>query len=312
MILVTGGSGYIGSHIVRRLTELGKPVRALIRNPEKAKREGRLSGLEVQWVEGDVTKPNSLASVLEGISAVIHTVAIAIEKGGRTYEAINFQGTVNLADAVQNAGISRFIHLSQLGAEPSLPYRFLASKGKAQQYVTQSDLAWTVFRPSVVWGAEDEFANIFARLAPLTPLIFPIVGDEKAIFQPVWVEDVVTSVVKALDDDKTIGAKYELGGPEILSLEEIERHTLTAIGARRIFVRFPMPFLRFLVTLMEIFLPSPPVTRSLLELLAVSNVTQDNGLGEFVSNPRAFTIAYIAPYMKAFRMRDTIAQFMRK
>jgi uncharacterized protein YbjT (DUF2867 family) len=312
MILITGGSGYIGSHVVRRLTELGKPIRAMIRNPEKAKREGRLSGLEVQWVDGDVTVPSSLPPALQGISAVIHTVAIAIEKGERTYEAINFEGTVNLVNAVRNAGISRFIHLSQLGADPSLPYRFLASKGKAQQYIIGSDLAWTVFRPSVVWGPEDEFANSFARLAPLTPLIFPIIGGENAIFQPVWVEDVVTAVVKALDDDKAVRAAYELGGPEILSLEEIERRTLAAIGARRIFVHFPMPLLRLLATLMELFLPSPPVTRSLLELLAVSNVTQDNGLGIFVSNPRPFTVGNISPYMRAFRVRDTIAQFMSK
>lgn len=312
MNLITGGSGYIGSHIVRRLVGLGKPVRVLIRNPERAKREGRLSGLEVDWVAGDVTVLDSLAPALQGVQAVIHTVAIAIEKGKRTYETINFEGTVNLVGAMKRAGITRLIHLSQLGADSSLPYRFLASKGKAEEAVLRSDLTWTIFRPSVVWGPEDEFANTFARLAPLTPLIFPIIGDEKALFQPVWVEDVAAAAVNALDEPKTIGGRYELGGPEILSLEEIERRTLSAIGSRKLFVRFPMPISRALVTLMEMCLPSPPVTRSLLELLAVSNVTQDNRLGEFVPNPRPFAIENISPYMKTFRARDTIAQFLSK
>jgi uncharacterized protein YbjT (DUF2867 family) len=161
-----------------------------------------------------------------------------------------------------------------------------------------------------VWGPEDEFANTFARLVPLTPLIFPIVGDESSKFQSVWVEDVVTCFVKALQDDETIGKEYELGGPEILTLEEIERRTLKALGSRRLMVRFPMPLLKAAVALMETLLPNPPVTRSLLELLAVSNVTQNNAIERFVQAPRPFTVENIAPYMREFRVGETLRQFM--
>jgi NADH dehydrogenase len=309
MIVVTGASGYVGSHIVKRLVEMDMPVRAMVRSRQGAEKEERLKALPVDWVEADVTRSETLGPATQGATAVIHTVAIAIEKGGHTYEAINYQGTVNLVEAAKAANVGRFINISQLSAASDLPYRFLASKGKAQEYVAASGLDWTAFRPSVIWGPEDEFANTFARLVPFSPIIYPIIGDENAKFQPVWVEDVATSVVKALDDPGTIGEEYELGGPEVLTLEEIERRTLEAIGARRKMVRFPMPLLRVVVTLMEMLLPAPPVTRSLLELLAVSNVTTDNAIHKFVSDPRPFTAENAAPYMRGLSAGQTWAQF---
>lgn len=310
MIVVTGGSGYIGSHIVRRLAEAGKPVRALVRSRQRAEKEGRLKGIAAEWMESDVTRPETLQSAMRGATAVIHTVAIAIERRGQTYEAINYQGTVNVVDAARSAGVRRLINLSQLGADARLPYRFLASKGKAQEYVAASGLDWTAFRPSVVWGPEDEFANTFARLVRLTPLIFPIVGDGQARFQPVWVEDVATCVVKALDDPGTIGKEYELGGPEVLTLEEIERRTLAALGARRALLHFPIPLIRIAVALMETLLPAPPVTRSLLELLSVNNVAANNAISHFVPNPRPFTAENAAPYMQQFTAKQALAQFL--
>lgn len=310
MIVVTGASGYVGSHIVRRLVEAGKPVRALIRSRQRAEKEGRLDDLDLEWFEGDVTRPESLGMAMQDASAVIHTVAIAIEKGVLSYETINYQGTVNVVGAAKAAGVQRFINISQLGADSNLPYRFLASKGKAQEYVAASSLDWTAFRPSVIWGPEDEFANTFARLVPFSPIIYPIIGDEQAKFQPVWIEDLVTCVVKAIDDPDTIGKEYELGGPEILTLEEIERRTLAAIDARRVMIRFPIPVLRVIVSLMETLLPAPPVTRSLLELLAVSNVPTDNAIHHFVSDPRSFTAENAAPYMRQFRASQTLAQFL--
>jgi NADH dehydrogenase len=312
MILVTGASGYIGSHVTRRLVEEGKPVRAMVRDRQFAQDEGRLKGLPIEWVEGDVTRPDTLAPVFAGVNAVIHLVAIAIEKGSRTYEEINYQGTVNVVDAATAAGVNRFLNMSQLGASSKLPYRFLASKGKAQEYVAASSLDWTAFRPSVIWGPEDGFANTFARLVPLTPVIFPIVGGKEARFQPVWVEDVATCFVKALDDPETIHREFEIAGPEVLILEEIERRTLVAIEAKRWMIRFPMPLLRVVVSLMESLLPQPPVTRSLLELLSVSNVPAHNAVYQFVGNPRPFTSENVSSYMREFNVRQTIRMFMGK
>jgi NADH dehydrogenase len=310
MVLVTGGSGFVGSHVVRRLIDLQMPVRVLVYNRRRAEKEGRLKGLPVELVQGDILRAATLKAAMEGIAAIIHTAAIAVEAGDRTYETINYEGTVHVVDTARAAGIKRFINLSQLGADPDLPYRFLASKGKAQAYVAKSGLEWTAFRPSVIWGPEDEFANTFARLAPLSPFIFPIIGSGKAAFQPIWVEDVVTCIIKALAEPSTVGKEYELGGPEVLTIEQIEQRTLQAIKAERKLVRVPLPVIRGLVALMEIFLVSPPVTRGLLELLAVNNLTEVNAIKKFVPNPRPFNPAFISEYMRKFRLRNTIRQYL--
>jgi uncharacterized protein YbjT (DUF2867 family) len=311
MILVTGAAGYVGSHIVKQLAEAGQPIRALVRNRAWAQAEGRLANLKIEWVEGDVTKPETLAAAMRSVDTVIHTVAIAIEKGGRKYEAINYQGTVNVVDAAKAAGVKRFINISQLGADARLPYRFLASKGKAQDYVAASGLDWTALRPSVIWGPEDEFANTFAKLAPISPLIYPIIGDGQAKFQPVWVEDLATAVARSLDDPSTIHQDLEIGGPEVLTIAEIERRTLQAVGAKRKLIPFPLPLLRMVVAVMGL-LPAPPVTSSLLDLLAVDNTTRNNAIGRFVAQPNPFTAENTTPYMRQFNLGDTLQQFFGK
>ena len=312
MILITGASGYLGSHISKCLVSSGKTVRGLVHNFRIAESEARLNNLKIEWLEGDVTKPDTLITAMQGVTAVIHTVAIAIEKGNQTYEKINYLGTVNVINAAKDAGVRRFINISQLGAAPDLPYQLLASKGKAQKYVTSSGMDWTAFRPSVIWGPEDEFANTFARLVAMTPLIFPLIGDESSRFQPVWVDDVAGCVLKTLDDPNTIGKEYELGGPEVLTMEEIERRTLRAVHARRLLIHFPMSLLRIAVTLMEKLLPNPPVTQSLLDLLSVSNVPASNAINQFIPHPRPFTTDNISPYMQLFNIRDTLKTYFKK
>src|SRR5262245_1903143 len=309
MILVTGASGYLGSHIVKRLVNEGRPVRALVRDRVWAEAEGRLAGLRIEWAEGDVTKPETLPAAIQAPQSVIHTVAIAIEKGGRGYEDINYRGTVHVVDAARAGGVGRFINICQLGADSKLPYRFLASKGKAQEYVAASDLDWTAFRPAVMWGPEDEFANSFARLLHLTPLVFPIIGDGQARFQPVWIEDVVTAVVQSLDDPSTIRQEFELAGDQVLTIADIERLTLAAVGARRLMIPVPLPLLRVPVTLMGL-LPAPPVTPALLDLLKVDNTSKHNAIHRFVPHPKPFTSENAAPYMRRFTLGNTVRGFL--
>jgi len=309
VIVVTGAAGHVGSRLVRRMAEAGRPVRALVHNLASARKGGRLTDLSIDMLEADVTRPETLAPALRGATAVVHTVAIAIEKGKGGYDAVNHRGTVNLVECAETIGVKRFINISQQGARADVPYPFLASKGRAQAHVAASDLDWTALRPSVIWGPTDEFANVFARLAPLSPVIYPIIGDGSARFQPIWVEDVVTCIVGVLDDDGTIGQELELGGPEILTLEEIERRTLDAIGARRLLVRVPLPVIRGVVTLMEMLLPSPPVTRSLLDLLAVDNVPSHNAVHRFVRDPLPFTAEHARLYMREFEIADTLRRF---
>ena len=308
-ILVTGAAGFLGNMLARRLVADGQPVRALVRNPAKAKiRLGDIAD-SVDIMTGDVTRADSLAVAMEGVRAVIHTVAIALEKGGQTYESVNYQGTLNVLRAAEAAGVQRFINISQNGARADLPYRFLASKGRAQEAVAASNLAWTALRPSAIFGAQDEFFNTFARLLKVTPLIFPLIDGGKAEFQPVAAADVVEAAVRCLDDDTTIGAELTLGGPEVLSLGEIERRVLDATGSLRLLVPVPAGLLRPVVAVMQRLLPGSPVSTSLLDLLAVPNTVPDNALTEvFGMQPIPFAGEHIA-YLRDNTLGDTLAKF---
>ncbi|MCY4465587.1 MAG: SDR family NAD(P)-dependent oxidoreductase [Chloroflexi bacterium] len=308
-IFVTGAAGFLGNLLVKRLVADGQPVRALVRRPAKAKlRLGDLAD-QIEIVPGDVTRAESLESAMRGVRAVIHTVAIAMEKGGQTYESVNYKGTLNVLRAAEMAGVQRFINISQNGAKADLPYRFLASKGRAQEVVAASTLAWTALRPSAIFGAQDEFFNTFARLLTITPLVFPLIDGGVAEFQPVSAHDVVEATLRCLDDDSTIGAELALGGPDVLTLGEIERRVLDATGSMRLLVPVPASLLRPAVALMQRLLPGSPVNTSLLELLAVPNTVPDNALvTRFGISPTPFAGKHIA-YLRDNTLGDTLAKF---
>lgn len=309
-ILVTGANGYVGNNTVKRLVQQGKPVRAMVRDMEKTKlRLGSLSD-NIEVVQGDVGDRDSLKRAMEGVTAVIHLVAIAIEKGGQTYEEVNYQGTINVVDAANEAGVQRFINMSQNGADSSLPYRFLKSKGKAQEYVAAHAKNWTALRPSAIFGPQDEFFNSLARLMKLTPLIFPNIGLGKAQFQPVSVRDVVEAIVRSLDDSTTIGRELALGGPEVLTLGEIEQRIHKTVGGVRVFFPAPVWLLRVPVFIMERVLPGSPVTSSLLDLLALPNIVKDNALvSHFKMQPIPFSGENIA-YLRDNKIGDSLKKFL--
>jgi NADH dehydrogenase len=310
-VLVTGGAGFVGNNVIDLLVKRGQPVRAMVNSMEKAQKRLGKYGSNVEIVQGNVTDRNALPRLMKGVSAVVHTVAISMEKGGQTYEEVNFQGTVNLVDAAHDAGISRFINISQNGADASLPYRFLASKGKAQNYVAASSLKWTAIRPSAIFGPQDEFFNTFARLVRLTPLIFPLIGGGKAQFQPVSVTDVAEATVRSLEDNGTIGKELNIGGPEVLTLGDIEKRVIEALGSRRMMLPVPVALLRPVVFVMEKTLPGSPVSSSLLELLAVPNTIADNALvNYFKMEPIPFKGEHIA-YLRDTSVGQALDKFFR-
>ncbi|MBI1258434.1 MAG: SDR family NAD(P)-dependent oxidoreductase [Chloroflexi bacterium] len=308
-VLVTGAAGYVGNNTVRRLVEMGKPVRAMVRSTEKAKQ--RLGDMinKIELVEGNVEDRAGLKSIMKDVTAVVHLVAIPMEKNGATYEEVNYQGTINVVDAARDAGVERFINMCQNGATPDHFSRFLRSKGRAQQYVAQSTLKWTAVRPSVIFGPQDEFFNAFARLIRLTPVVFPLIGGGTALFQPVSVYDVVEAMTCSLDDDNTIGQEFELGGPEVLTLSEIERRVLLAMNTSRIMINAPVGLLRPAVAIMEKTLPGAPVNLTLLDLLKEPNVVKDNALvSYFKMQPRPFSGDNIA-YLKQATASTALKRF---
>lgn len=294
-VFVTGAAGFVGNNVIDKLVKQGHSVRAMVRRRDKAEKRLAEHLDKIEIVEGDVLDRKKLPGLIDGCDAVVHTVAISIEKGSQTYEEVNFQGTINMVDAAEDVGATRFINISQNGADAKLPYRFLASKGKAQEYVAASNLRWTALRPSAIFGPQDEFFNTFARLVRLTPLVFPLIGGGKAEFQPVSVYDVAEATVRSLADDSTIGQEYALGGPEVLTLGEIEKRVLAALETSRLMLPAPIWLLRPAVLVMQATLPGSPVSTGLLELLSVPNTVEHNGLTQhFGIDPIPFKLPHIA------------------
>ena len=274
MILLTGGTGYVGSRMLEKLRSRPEPIRLLVRDLERAK---KLAGGSVTLAKGDVTDPATLAAALEGVDTVIHLVAIIRERpGGVTFERYNYQGTVNMVDAAKAAGVKRFIHMSALGVkpDPSLPY--MDTKYRAQQYVEQSGLAWTAFQPSVIFGKGDEFINTLADLVR-KPLLFlpapflPVVGDGQTKFQPVWRDDVVDAFIHALDNPDTIGKVYQLGGPSMLTYEQMLDTIMAKLGKKRGKIHVPVALMKPAVAIMDKILSKPPVTPAQLTMLRLDN-----------------------------------------
>lgn len=275
-VLVTGAAGLVGTHTCRELAKRGWKIRALVHDPAKAAR--RLAGLPVEIVPADIRDREALARALPGAAAVVHLAAIAIERRGQRYEDVNAAATSLLLDTARETGVSRVVYMSQNGASSGSPSRFLRSKGMAEDRVRASALEWTVLRPSVIVGPEDEFVNVLARLVRLSPVVFPLPGGGRTRFQPIAVQDVAQVVCTALERRDTIGRVYALGGPAALTLRQMAERILVAMHERRLIVGVPLAALRPFVALAAMLLPNPPVTPGLLELLDFDNTVPDNAV----------------------------------
>ncbi|HZK78086.1 MAG TPA: NAD(P)H-binding protein, partial [Gemmatimonadaceae bacterium] len=240
----------------------------------------RLGHLPLEIRVGDIRNAGSMRAALNGAGSLVHLAAIAIEKSGESYEASNSDGTRTLLDAARAESVERIVYMSQNGSDSSSPFAFLKSKGIAEDAVTSSNLKWTVLRPSVIFGPEDEFVNVLARLVRLSPVVFPLPGGGVARFQPVAANDVALAVATVLGDDESIGKSYAIGGPTPLSLRQMTERILIAMNTSRILVSIPVAALRPIVALAGNVLPKPPVTTGLLDLLAIDNVIPQNDLKE--------------------------------
>ena len=277
-VLVTGAAGLVGIHTCRELTKNGWQVRALIRDPARAAMA--LGQLPVEFRVGDARDATTLRSSLSGCGAVVHLAAIAIEKKGESYRESNTAATERLISAARAENVQRIIFMSQNGADSRSPYPFLRSKGVAQDSIKTSGLRWTILRPSVIFGPEDQFVNVLGRLIRLTPKIFPLPNGGTARFQPIAADDVARVVRLCLEKKESVGQVYELGGAVPLTLREMTERILIAMGTGRMLIPVSVKVLRPIVALAQRVLPNPPVTSSLLDLLALDNTVAKNALTE--------------------------------
>ncbi|MGH7588315.1 MAG: complex I NDUFA9 subunit family protein [Gemmatimonadota bacterium] len=275
MILVTGATGFIGAEILRRASRRGWRVRGLARHPERAEALGRLPHVEL--FRGDVSRPDELHEALEGVETVVHLVGIIVETRAQSYEDVHVAGTRNVVEATRRAGISRYVHMSALGVaagqDASDYYR---TKWRAEEIVREAGLESTIFRPSVVFGRDDDFFNRFVRILRWSPVV-PLPAGGRSRFQPVWLGDVAECFLQATRMQRTPEPVYDVAGPEIMTLKEIVRTLMEVTGRRRPILSMPVVPLRVAAAVMETALPTPPLTRDQLRMLSIDNVSDRAG-----------------------------------
>ena len=281
MILVTGGTGFIGRHLVARLAEGGQQIRVAARGSRKADLpEG------VEQARADVVTGEGLAHALAGVEAVANLAGIIVAKGAQTFDAVIRGGTVNLVREAEKAGVKKLVYVSAIGAAPDPKFPYWHAKWEAEQAVISSSLNYTILRPSLLFGPEDDFFNRLARLIKQAPVV-PIAGNGRTRFQPIWVEDVVTCVAASLAEGTHDRQLIEIGGPEYFTYNEIIDLLKTALGKRRLAVHLPLWLMRPAARVMSI-LPSPPVTTDQLNMLAKDNTTAIDALSsQFGFTPKS-------------------------
>lgn len=274
-IAITGGTGFVGIHTTKALVRAGHEVVVVSRGQHRGPRvEGSTP------VKGDVVTGRGLAEAFAGCDAVVHLVAIIRERRGATFAAVNAEGARNAVEAAGRAGVGHFVHISAIGVHPNPRYPYLETKWQGEHSVRGSGVPHTVLRPSLIYGLGDGFFTVLTRLIRLQPVV-PVVGDGRALFQPIAVEDVARIIVESIErgpDDQI----HEIGGPDHLTYEQIIEIIRRELGVRRLLVHVPVRAMLPLAAVMDALLPNPPVTPAQLRLLEKHNITRLDAV------PRAF------------------------
>ena len=235
MILLTGATGTIGSALLRRLTGAGEPVRCLVRDPRRLGADR----VRVQIAMGDLADPPSFRNALRGVRTVVHLAAAIRDEPHASIEELNAVATLRLVRAAERAGARRFVFFSAMGAAHHSRTRFFRAKALAREAVERSSLETVVFSPSIVYAPGDPWLTLLERFSYLPAI--PVSGSGRALYQPIWAEDVADCVVAALMATGPRKRSFELAGPETLSYDDIVRVAVRANGRRRRLLHVPLP-----------------------------------------------------------------------
>jgi NADH dehydrogenase len=264
VILITGGSGFVGGHVVHELRGRDLPVRCLVRDASKA---ARLEAWGCELVEADITYPAGVRGAVSGVDTVVHLVAIRQGKEEQ-FRRVMVDGTRDLLAAAKEAGAQRFVHMSALGTSEQtkdlVPY--YGAKWETEQLVRNSGISYVIFRPSFVFGPDGGILPTFAKLAKLTP-VTPIVGSGRQRIQPIWADDVAAYFAEAVERDDVTGRTFEVGGPDVVSWNEFWERLKRARGLRRPSVHVPVGLMKVNALLTERLPGDIPLTRDLLKML---------------------------------------------
>ncbi|HET6944064.1 MAG TPA: NAD(P)H-binding protein [Gaiellaceae bacterium] len=267
MILVTGGTGFVGTHVVHALRARELPVRVLVRD---RRRGTRALAWGAELVEGDVTEPASLHDATDGVEAVVHLVAI-IKGSPADFERVMSQGARNVVAAAKSAGVRRFVLASALGLDErtkdAVPY--FAAKWQMERAVRESGIDHVILRPSFVFARDGGVLPTFVRVARFAP-VTPIIGSGTRRLQPIWIEDIAEYYARAVDEPSAVNRTFEVGGPDVVTWNDLWERLKRVLGVRRPSFHVPIGVMRAQAALTE-RLPGAPVTRDQLTMLELGD-----------------------------------------
>jgi uncharacterized protein YbjT (DUF2867 family) len=306
-VLVLGASGFVGRSVCARLAAAGFAVRALTRGPLKSRPLTVIPSLEI--LEASPHDDAGLARALDGMDAVVNLVGILHQSRRESFEKVHAQLPARLARACRAAGVRRLVHVSALHADPGGPSEYLRSRGRGEAALRSegAGLAVTVLKPSVIFGRDDSFLNLFAGLVKPLPVV-PLAG-AGVRFQPVWVEDVARAVAACLEDARTAGQTYDLCGPQAYPLAEIVRYVARLQGLERIIVPLPGWAAQAQAFVLE-HLPGPLMTRDNLASMKLDSVCSCPFPAVLGFAPSAME-AIVPEYMAAAGLRGRYANYRR-
>jgi uncharacterized protein YbjT (DUF2867 family) len=295
MIVVTGGSGFVGKALVERLAQQGEPVRVLSARSERA---FAARGARVEVFQGSLYDAESLYRAMIGAHTVFHLASAQWWGRKRDLERIDVRGTQNVIAAARSARIGRLVVLSHLGAAPSSAFTLLRVKGQVEEMVRTSGLAYTIFRSGVVFGQGDTFINGIAQLLRANPFIFLQPGQGECLLHPLYIGDLIEALVRSMEHIDTVDQTLSIGGPEYMTFNEIVRTVMRVTNAPRMIVPVPPWTLRAFASLISRFFPYFPLTLQWLDLLAGNRTASMSTLYDFFE-------------MQPRRFEDTILTYMR-
>ena len=273
LVTVFGGTGFVGRHVVRALLKRGYRVKVAVRRPNVS---GHIMPSnwpgQVMPIQANLRVPASVENAVQGSDAVVNLVGILRESGRQRFDVVQSAGAGAVARSAAAAGATRLVHISAIGADPNSNSDYARTKAEGEAAVLEAVPTAVVFRPSIIFGPEDQFFNRFAGMARLSPVL-PLVG-AMTRFQPIFVGDVAEAVANAVDGMLRPGTVYELGGPEVRTLRALMELMLTIIGRRRLLLSVPFGMAEPLARILQI-LPGAPLTVDQVRLLARDNVVSE-------------------------------------
>ncbi|WBO21579.1 complex I NDUFA9 subunit family protein [Sphingomonas abietis] len=289
LVTLFGGGGFLGRYVAQALLQRGMRVRIVERDPKRAFFVKPLGGLgQTQFIAADVTKPATVARAVQGSDVVVNLVGILSGK----FEAVQVEGARNVAEAARAAGAKALVHVSAIGADAASDIPYARTKGQGEATVREAFPAATIVRPSIIFGAEDDFVNRFAGMIQSAPAV-PIMSPDTR-FQPVYVADVAKAIAEtALSPERFGGRTFELGGPEVISMADLIRRTAAMIGATPRFITLPDALSGLIASFG--FLPGAPITQDQWRMLKQDNVVTPGADNLATIGVRPTPIATVAP-----------------